>query len=146
VTALSSAPLPFPRDRGEAALKAMQGEWIAVEYFAWTRCPATLLPVHTQYYGMRAVVAGDRLTLYQEEDVVETQVFRLRGAAGPHWIDSYPLKANGERDRDLTYRGVYEADGDRLTLCLSTVGRPMAFSADVPGERLMVLKRTKPRP
>jgi uncharacterized protein (TIGR03067 family) len=142
-TTLSSAPLPFPRDRTKADLKAMQGEWSAVEYITWARSRAAPQPARVRHHGTTVTVAGDRLFICQGGEVVETQVFRLTRAAGPQWIDSYVLKLDGERNWNLTYHGVYELDGDWLTVCISTVGRPKAFAADVLGERLIVLKRVK---
>jgi uncharacterized protein (TIGR03067 family) len=146
------APLPFPRVRDNGDLRAMQGEWEAVSYTFWHAWGRGGQPVREEVHGMRARVEGGRISFTLGDDGPRWHLFRLGGPAGRRWIDSDPVTALGRpghgREGDRWKRaGIYRLDGDTLTVCDAPEGeRPEDFTGGHVGERLIVLKRVRPRP
>ena len=132
----------FPR--GDAA--RLQGSWtvVAVED---SGVPANESFLKTRQYifdGRKMIVrARGAVPLSWERDWVERifkyPSFKLNPAATPKEIDLV--------SPNLTMRGIYDVDGDRLKICFSgpsdkaAMMRPTGFSVPGSGARLVILKR-----
>jgi uncharacterized protein (TIGR03067 family) len=92
----------------------------------------------------KLVVAGDKMTALDGNDVMDEYTFRLDAAAKPPAID-LTIQTGTEKDKKV--QGVYRIEGDTLTVCVGEPGkeRPKEFrSAEGSGHMLLVLRRAKP--
>jgi uncharacterized protein (TIGR03067 family) len=135
VLALAFAPAPFPKkERPVPDLQRMQGEWVAVSYHQWQGGKLGPARVH----GMRAVIAGPRVILSQYSQVTNDGIVTLGHAGTAGQIDF--VEAHNR------VRGVYQFEGDTLTICWTSRGaRPARFDFEgaEPGRELFTLKRMK---
>src|SRR4051812_41594811 len=97
---LPSAPLPFRRDRAQADLKAMQGEWKAVIHKVWATSPDRGVWTRYDPPAVSLVVEGGLIRLYQSGKPIGGKAFRLDASKTPGWIDADTLSADGRRASD----------------------------------------------
>jgi hypothetical protein len=145
---LPSAPLPFPRDRNNGDLKAMQGVWEAVTLVGWFPGEAGGPPFPFVYPhpGVTVSVSGDTVGWHHGSRPKPALKLRL-GRAGRFDTTLLPGVKGGGAFGPRQAEGIYEVEGDMLTLCDAPPGRrPAGFSADEFGQRVIILKRVRPRP
>jgi uncharacterized protein (TIGR03067 family) len=147
LSAATAAPLPFPRDRTQADLMAMQGEWeMACTY--WVHATADGKPVKAAAGRCRVTIHGDRLTFRPEGGDTNAFSVRLDGSRSPGWIDAVRLPGGGRDDflrRSDRWAGVYRLKGETLWISDADSregGRPTRITGDHPF-RLIVLRRVK---
>jgi uncharacterized protein (TIGR03067 family) len=149
---LPSAPLPFPpRNGSKADLRAIQGEWEAASYTLWHGRRGDT-PVREEVHGLRVWIEERRIGFTSGDDT-RWYLFRLNGSAGQRRIDSDPVTGDFNRPSDgregdrWKRPGIYRLKGDTLTICDGPEGkRPEDFTGGGAGERLIILRRAKPRP
>jgi uncharacterized protein (TIGR03067 family) len=136
VAALGFAPAPLPKpDPSQVDLKKLQGTWVVVSdrYEGGAKSDP----------GLKAVVAGDRLTYIQDGKPMLPWVLTLDARQSPKTLD---MRISGRADRGALCRAVYSLEGD--TLKLSHNGnwkdRPKDMTGTAPGTYLRVFKRLKP--
>lgn len=92
-------------------------------------------------------VAGDKMTARDGKEVMDEYTFRLDAAASPRAID---LTVQTGEAKGKTLQGIYQLEGDTLTVCVSEPGkkdRPKEFrSAEGSSHTLLVFQRTRPKP
>jgi uncharacterized protein (TIGR03067 family) len=88
----------------------------------------------------RAVVAGNRLTLWRENLFEEGWLIRLTTHCAPKSLDMDPEDNAYER-----LLGIYRLQGTTLTICVGVPGtaRPTTFACGTRDYLVMVLKRRK---
>jgi uncharacterized protein (TIGR03067 family) len=133
VAGLGFAPAPLPKpDPSQDDLKQLQGTWV-VAFDVYQGGPR-------QDPGLRAVVAGDRLTYIQGGNPLKPWLLTLDARQSPKTLDMRLAGGGG------LCRTVYALEGD--TLKLSHNGnwkdRPRDVTGTAPGTYLRVFKRVKP--
>jgi uncharacterized protein (TIGR03067 family) len=97
------------------------------------------------FAGWKLVVAGNKMTALDGNDVVDDHTFTLAAAAKPPALDLVPLM--GEK-KAKTVKGIYRLEGDTLTVCVSEPDakeRPKEFrSVEGTSHTLVVFQRAKP--
>jgi uncharacterized protein (TIGR03067 family) len=116
----------------------LQGTWkvVSVEHNGKKAEPKMIA-------GWTLVVAGDKMTARDGNDVMDESSFRLDAAAKPPAID---LTMTAGNDKGKTVRGIYRLDGDRLTICVAEPGkeRPKEFRAPEGAEAtVLAFERSK---
>ncbi len=95
--------------------------------------------------NMKLVVAGDKMTALDGNDVMDEYTFRLDPTAKPRAID---LTIQTGDEKGKTVRGIYRLEGDALTVCVAEPDkkdRPREFSAPEGSSfMLLVFQRAKP--
>jgi uncharacterized protein (TIGR03067 family) len=104
-------------------LDLLQGKWkvVSVEHNGKTT-PSK----ETAKWNL--VVAGDKMTSRDGDQVMEESILRLDISVKPKAID---LKFTTGPDKDKTVRGIYQVEGDKLTICVGVPNkdRPKEFRA-----------------
>ncbi len=97
-----------------------------------------------EFANWKLVIAGDKMTALDSNDVMDEHTFKLDAAAKPAAIDLTLL--TGE-SKGKTMQGIYRIEGDTLTVCVAEPGkkdRPREFRSE-PGKShmLLVFQRAK---
>jgi uncharacterized protein (TIGR03067 family) len=93
---------------------------------------------------LKVVVAGDKVTALDDNEVTDEYAFRLDPAARPRTID---LTRTSGKEKGKVTRGIYSFEGDRLTVCSGEPDkdRPKAFAApEGTDQTLFVFERARP--
>jgi uncharacterized protein (TIGR03067 family) len=135
VLLLGFAPAPFPRPHREADLARLQGTWDRLSYRLAGGDHTGTVPVHAR-------IVNDRITYFQKAVKNGECVFTLDATRRPKVFDSVGLQSKNH------YKGIYQLEGDTLTICSVTSKveseRPTAFTGELAGHHLEVYKRRKP--
>ena len=129
------------QDAARKDQEAMQGTWKVAQFLAAGKDqPDDLLKKLT------VVIAGDRLTLKLDGNVLTEGQFKLDPSKSPKQIDMTALTGP---DKGQVSLGIYEVNGDKLRTCyrLGTEAiktRPGGFEGDKAAPtQVMVLRRDK---
>lgn len=123
-------------DHASGVAKELEGTWIVQSV---TLDGREIFPRK----GGQVVFIGDTVTTTPAEGSHWTQKFTIDASKTPNEIDyeyvGDPVPKAFEQNR--TMFGIFELDGDTLTLCIHGLNRPTEFSDK--GQRLLVLTRKK---
>lgn len=152
VFTLPAAPVPFERQAVEKELKKLRGEWTLVKHVDSEGRVSQYRPADGPSQGHFCLtIEGEKATTeidYTDPPYLIDEAVALKVDRMPKWISLTVTDASSFVDlkrKGQTRLGVYELDGDRLTLCVTDYGatkRPLGFQH---GEHLNVyeLKRVK---
>jgi RNA polymerase sigma factor (sigma-70 family) len=123
-----------PPNNLEKEKQALQGEWKVVSV---KMAGAAIDPnEEAQIKDKGFVFKGDKVTAKGECD------YHIRPAVLPHEIDVIP-REGPENEKDQTFRGIYEINGDELKLTVGFPNQPRPKAFDEEGAMAFVLKREK---
>lgn len=124
------------QDNAEKDLKSFQGTWKIVSMMR-----AGKEQVQGKVEDATAVISGNELSLMVGKKELPKVFFKLDATKKPAAIDMGTVK-----DQKISNNGIYELNGDMLTLCWGgdSKPRPTKLASTKEGdERLLVLQRVK---
>jgi uncharacterized protein (TIGR03067 family) len=118
----------------------LQGEWTVVSYEAWGQGTSD---------DMESVTfSGNEMIWISNRDGKLVDQFQLDSSSSPKRIDLFPRADDGSfqiNDKSVT-RGIYELNGDELTICHRIQSQPAPLEMNEPGSLTVTLKRNGKRP
>src|SRR5581483_11079427 len=137
---------PAPEeDGGREDMQKLQGKWLVTEYIHLSRGRAS----DEDLKDLTLEFQADRLTFrIDKDDSAKVLKYTLNPTKKPKWIDLDGKDESGKGKSTGPVEGIYELDGEELTLCLKgeredekAAPRPSRFKHKFGSYSLFVLKR-----
>jgi uncharacterized protein (TIGR03067 family) len=126
-------------DAAKKEMKKLEGTWATVSIEAAGQKVTDEDKIKTR----KLTTKGDKYTLKVGDETVQGTM-EINPSKNPKAID---VKPDTGSNKGKTLLGIYEVDGDKLTICLALPGkdRPTEFSTEAgTGHQLVVYKREQP--